>query len=126
VWVDEHWRVAHSLDAALPGWLVAIPRRHVEALDELGHEEVASLGPLLRDASAALRAVVGCVKTYVMLLAEKEGFGHVHFHVVPRMADQPDELRGPRIFGYLGRPEGEWVTEDERDALALRLRAAWP
>lgn len=118
----DHWRVGHAFDSRLPGWLVALPTRHVTALDELDTEEVAELGPLLRDLTAALRSVVGCVKTYVLLLAEAEGFAHVHFHVVPRMPDQPDDLRGPRVFAYLGQPDGVRVSDDEMDRLADELR----
>jgi hypothetical protein len=36
-----------------------------------------------------------CQKTYVMMFAEKAGFTHVHFHVVPRMDDFPDDRIGP-------------------------------
>lgn len=122
VWVDERWRVAHAFGAHLPGWLVVLPRRHVESLDELDDAEAAELGPLLRDATAAVRTVVGCAKTYVGLFAEKEGFAHVHFHVIPRMPDQPHDARGPRIFTTLGAT----LAESERDAISLRLRAAWP
>jgi diadenosine tetraphosphate (Ap4A) HIT family hydrolase len=119
-----HWRAAHAFDAGLVGWLVLVPTRHVTALDELAAEEVAELGPLLRDLSAALRDVTGCVKTYVMLLAEAEGFEHVHFHVVPRMADQPAELRGPRVFALLGASPDRQVPADEMDGVARALQAA--
>ncbi len=117
----DHWRVAHAFDSSLLGWLVVLPTRHVTALDELSKDEVAELGPLLRDLTAALRAVVGCEKTYVMLLAEAEGFSHVHFHVVPRMPDQPQSMRGPRVFAYLGQPDGVRVSDAEMDQLAAEL-----
>ena len=63
------------------------------------------------------------MKTYVIQLAEAEGFSHVHFHVVPRMADQPDELRGPRIFAMLGVPPEQCVSETEMHRLGAALRA---
>ena len=116
--VEEHWRVAHSFNASLPGWLVLVPRRHVERLDELTELEAARIGPLLRELTAALRAVTGCVKTYVMLFAELEGFAHVHFHVVPRMGDFTEEERGANVFRFLGRPEDEQVPVEEMDRLA--------
>ncbi len=93
------------------------------ALSDLSTEEAAELGPLLHDLSTALTAELGCVKTYVMQFAEAEGFSHVHFHVVPRMPDLDDERRGPGIFAHLGRPQGERLTGDTQDALALRLAA---
>lgn len=118
------WRVAHAFDTALPGWLVVAPTTHVTALDELPREAHAELGTLLGSLSAALRAVTGCVKTYVMQFSEQDGYEHLHVHLVPRMADQPAERRGARVFGYLGVPESEQVPAEERDRIALALRAA--
>ncbi len=119
--MTEHWRVAHAFDSALPGWLVVLPSRHAVAIAELRPEEAAQLGPMLIDVSRALAVVTGCLKTFVLQLAEAEGFAHVHFHVVPRAAGLPDDVRGPRVFSLIGRPVGERVAEDEQDRLALAL-----
>src|SRR4051812_12353714 len=91
----EYWRVAHAFDSALPGWLVLVPRRHVTAIADLSDEEAAGLGLWQLKLSRALRAVTGCVKSYVMQFAEQEGFAHVHFHLIPRLADLPGDRRGP-------------------------------
>jgi len=40
------------------------------------------------------------------------------------MPDQPDELQGPAVFGYLGTSEADRVPEEERDRLAEALRRA--
>jgi diadenosine tetraphosphate (Ap4A) HIT family hydrolase len=122
--VTDHWRVAHAFNTSLSGWLVLMPRRHVRGLAELGPDETAELGPLLVDLSRALESVTGCVKTYVMLYAEAEGYEHLHFHVVPRMADQSPDERGPRIFARLDRPESEQVPAVARDRLAHDIREA--
>lgn len=119
----KNWRVAHAFDSNLAGWLVLVTTRHVTALDQLSADEAVELGPLLRDLSAALRAVVGCSKTYVMLFAEAEGFSHLHFHVVPRMPDQPDDQRGPGIFTRLGQPDGVRLPDAEMDSIAEALGA---
>jgi diadenosine tetraphosphate (Ap4A) HIT family hydrolase len=116
------WSVAHAFNANLEGWLVVLPRRHVVAIDALEPAEADELGPLLFHVSAALRTIVGCEKTYVLQLAESEGYRHVHFHVVPRRDDLPEEYRGTRIFGLLGNPALEVVAEDRMDELALALR----
>lgn len=113
-----HWDVVHAFNTSLPGWLVLVARRHVASIDELTDEEAAELGVLLRRASVALREITGCVKTYVMQFAEAEGHGHVHFHIVPRMADQPKERRSTKIFGYLGVPEEERVAEEQMNEIA--------
>jgi diadenosine tetraphosphate (Ap4A) HIT family hydrolase len=80
------------------------------------------LGVLLRRTSAALRDITGCVKTYVMQFAEAEGHSHVHFHIVPRMADQPGNRRSVGIFGYLGVPDAERVSEALMNEIAERVQ----
>ena len=121
-----HWRVAHAFDSSLAGWLVVLPTRHVTAFTDLTAEAADELGGLIRRASAALESVTGCVKTYLMQFSEAEGFSHLHLHLVPRMPDQPAEARGPRVFTYLGADQEHRLPESERDAVALRLRAALP
>ena len=119
----EHWRVAHAFDSALPGWLVLLPTRHVTTFTELSEPAAGELGAVVRRMSAALETVTGCVKTYLMQFSEAEGFSHLHLHLVPRMADQPEEVHGPRIFAYLGADESSRVPAAEQDRLALALRA---
>ncbi|MER6558294.1 HIT family protein [Streptomyces sp. NPDC001027] len=121
---DEHWRAAHAFNTAVPGWLVLVPRRHVTAVHDLTDAEASALGMWQVRLSRALRRVTGCAKTYVVQFAEAEGFAHVHFHIVPRMADLRPEHRGPGVFELLRRPEEEWVTPDRADRTALLLRAA--
>jgi diadenosine tetraphosphate (Ap4A) HIT family hydrolase len=122
----EHWRVAHAFDSALPGWLVLLPTTHVLSYAELPDAAAAELGPLLLDLSRALPRLVDCVKTYQMVFSEAEGFAHLHLHLVPRPAELAPELRGPGIFGYLDRPQDEWVPTDRMDELARQLRALVP
>lgn len=120
--VDDGWRVAHAFDSTLEGWLVVLPLRHVTSMDELTASEAETLGAILRRLSRAHTTVVGSAKSYFMFFAEAEGFAHLHVHVVPRMDWFGPEHLGPRVFTFLGGPESEWVTEHDRDALALRLR----
>lgn len=119
--VDDHWRVAHAIGTALPGWLVLVPRRHLTTIADLSDAEAAGLGTWQVRLSRALRAVTGCRKTYVAQFAEAEGFSHVHFHVIPRMADLPPEHRGPKVFALLGVPESQRVDSDRMDELATAL-----
>lgn len=121
---DEHWRVAHAVGTGLPGWLVLLPRRHVLTIADLTDAEAAGLGYWQVLLSRALHAVTGCPKTYVVQFAEAEGFGHVHFHVIPRPADLPADRRGPNVFGFLGQSDGQAVNADEMDGVASAL-AQW-
>ena len=120
----EHWRVAHAFNSTLPGWLVVLPTRHLTAFTDITSEAADELGGLVRRLSAALEQVTGCEKTYLMQFSEAEGFSHLHLHLVPRMADQPEAARGPRVFSYLTDDRSRWIPEVERDALALSLRDA--
>ena len=121
---DRCWRVAHAFDSSLPGWLVLVPRRHVTSIAELTDEEAFALGSWQGRLSRALHEVTGCVKTYVMQFAEKNGFDHVHFHIVPRMPDLPVDRRGPGIFQYLDPSDGQSLSEAQRDELARALQTA--
>jgi diadenosine tetraphosphate (Ap4A) HIT family hydrolase len=122
----EHWWVAHAFNSTLPGWLVLLPTRHVESFTELSPAAADELGGLVRRLGLALEAVTGCAKTYLMQFSEAEGFSHLHLHLVPRMPDQPGDLRGPRIFGYLTDDEARWLPVAERDRLARAVRKALP
>ena len=121
--LDTHWRAAHAFDTALPGWLVLVPRRHVTTIADLTDAEAVDLGAWQVRLSRALQAVIGCVKTYVVQFAEKDGFSHVHFHVIPRMGDIPDERRGSGVFEYLGQPPEQSVTDKQKHELAYAFRA---
>lgn len=123
IYRTSHWDVVHSYSSALLGWLVVIARRHVAAIDELTDDEAVELGRLLRAVSISLKARTGCLKTYVAQFAEHPDHPHVHFHVIARMSDQPDDNRGPSIFRYLGASEEERVSEAAMNALAAGLRA---
>jgi diadenosine tetraphosphate (Ap4A) HIT family hydrolase len=118
---DEYWRTAHAIGTALEAWLVLVPRRHVTSVADLTDAEAAGLGTWQVRLSRALHEVTGCAKTYVVQFAEAEGFAHVHFHLVPRLADQPDDRRGPAVFSYLATPRNDQVTVQRMDAIGESL-----
>lgn len=119
---DTLWRAAHSFGTSLPGWLVLLPRRHVTSIADLTDDEATGLGLWQVRLSRALHETTGCAKTYVAQFAEKSGFEHVHFHVVPRMADLAPDSRGPDVFALLNPTEAERVSTAEMDRLALAIR----
>lgn len=122
IYRTPEWDVVHSYNTALPGWLVLVARRHMAAIDEMTDDEAVALGLLIRRVSVALKDVTGCAKTYVMQFAEAAGHAHVHFHIVPRMADQPEERRSTKIFGYLGLAEEERVSQETMNDVAAHVR----
>lgn len=120
----RYWDLAHCFNTVLPGWLVLIARQHVESIDQLSEAEAAELGRVLRTASLALREVTGCIKTYVIQFAEHPDHPHVHFHLIPRMQDQPEDRRSMQVFEYMRRPAGEWVTEAHMNQIAAQIQRA--
>lgn len=122
IYQTDYWDVVHAYNSTLAGWMVLVSRRHIEALDEMSEGEAVEVGSLIRRVSVALKQVVGCAKTYVIQFAEHPQHPHVHFHIVPRMADQPDERRSTKIFGYLGASEDERIDETMMNELGLQIR----
>lgn len=122
IYRTQFWDIAHCNAATIPGWLVLVARRHIEAIDELTHEEALELGVLLHQVSLALKQVVNYTKTYVVQFAEAEGHHHVHFHIIPRMANQPEERRGIKFFENLGGSGEERVSEEKMNEIAVKVQ----
>jgi len=123
IYRTHYWDVAHAHNSALPGWLVIVARRHIAAIDELTAEEALELGPVIRLTSMSLKQAVNCAKTYVMQFAEHADHPHVHFHIVPRMPDQPTDRRSALVFKYLGVPDSERVTDEAMNTIAAIVHA---
>ena len=122
IYQTNFWDVAHAFNTSLPGWLVLVLQRHIESLDELTDQEAVELGLLIRRVSLSLKTVVGCVKTYVIQFAEHEDHPHVHFHIVPRMTNQPADRRSTQVFAYLGVSQEESVSKDQMNEIGGRIR----
>lgn len=118
--ITPSWRLtAHR--SALEGWMLLIPLRHVEALNELTDEEASELGPILRRVSQVHIDEFGAVKTYVMQFAE--GVSHAHFSLVPRAPGLSPDRRGARVSAY--NSEDTPISETRRDELAHTIQLAW-
>ncbi len=119
IYEDGLWRLEHSFEPIpLVGWLVLKPLRHVEFFGDLTAEEAESFGRVLRRVSHAMQQVLRPAKIYVCQFSEAEGLSHIHFHLIPRIADTALELRGPRIFGLLATAVGEGRNLGDIDAAA--------
>jgi|CXWL01.1.fsa_nt_gi diadenosine tetraphosphate (Ap4A) HIT family hydrolase len=114
--------VVHSVLGGSPlrGWMVVAPRRHVERLIDLDPEEQRRLFELAALVDRGLRTTLGAEKVYLAIFAEV--VPHLHLHVIPRYADTPADLRGPRCF--LAGPERH-LPPAELAAATRRLAAAF-
>ena len=102
---------------------MVILARHCTALHELSQDEWDDLSQLLPKLCQGLYRVLGTEKEYVIQLAEGAGFNHVHFHVIARLPDWPDDLRGRRVFSGLGASVENALSADELLPLVQELRA---
>jgi diadenosine tetraphosphate (Ap4A) HIT family hydrolase len=118
----QYWDIVHCNSTSLAGWLIIIARRHIAAVDEMTEEEAIEAGKLIRQVSLALKEQTGCIKAYIAQFAEAPGHQHVHFHIVPRMADQPEGDRGSNIFRHLGVPAENRVSETIMNEIALVVK----
>lgn len=116
-----YWKIDHAYPTKLVGWVVLVLKRHAEALHELSAAECIEMGELLGRTARALREEMGCEKEYIACFAEADHFHHVHIHVIPKQADLPHELQGPRSFALLTPAPGEVATPRDVTACCERL-----
>lgn len=101
IYEGTYWMVDHAYPTTHLGWLVILPKRHVEALHELTREEFLELAEIEYKLVQVMHTDPSVQKEYLMCFAEGEGFHHVHIHVVPKPANLPARLKGPRVFALL-------------------------
>ena len=123
IYKKGNWRVVHSYDTSLEGWLCLLHQHNITTIAEMSEADAVILGQLIHATSQAVQQVTGAAKTYVIQFAESPKHPEVHFHIVPRAAEMPEDKRGVKVFGYLGRPESEVVTLERRNQIAEQVRA---
>jgi diadenosine tetraphosphate (Ap4A) HIT family hydrolase len=101
IYEGTYWLVDHAYPTTHLGWLVILPKRHIEALHELTREEFQELAEIEYRLVQVMHTDGSVLKEYMMCFAEGQGFAHVHIHVVPRPIDLPAEIKGPRVFALL-------------------------
>ena len=93
-------------------------------LKDLSEEELNELGILQAAITKALFQELHCEKEYLVCFAEGKGFHHVHFHVIPRSKNLPEDLKGTGIFTMLRTEEKDAVSRDEIILLSQKLTSA--
>jgi diadenosine tetraphosphate (Ap4A) HIT family hydrolase len=125
IYEGAYWYLEHAYPTTLKGWLVAVLKRHVEALHKLTADEFAELGVIQARATKLLFDALDCEKEYVMCLAEGEGFRHIHFHIIPKPRDLPEELKATRIFAMIKVTAEEALPSQEVKSFCELLRERW-
>jgi len=126
IYIGAYWQVEHAYPSKLVGWLVIVLRRHAIALHELTEEEFAEFGSILGLTVRAVHGALGAAKEYAACYAEARGFEHIHFHVVPRAHDLPEELRGAESFELLRVSRAEAADTATIRAFCESLQKAYP
>jgi histidine triad (HIT) family protein len=99
------------------GHVLLVPRAHVETLPDLPAEALAPFFARVQRLSVAVRDAMDATGTFVaMNNVVSQSVPHLHCHVVPRRFK--DGLRG---FFW---PRMKYADDDERDAVAARIREA--
>jgi diadenosine tetraphosphate (Ap4A) HIT family hydrolase len=85
---DQYWIVSHSsFSTQIPGYLYIEPKRHVEDWIDFTFEELSIVGPLIKRIETILRKLLPIERLYVVTISE--AVRHIHFHIIPRLEDQP-------------------------------------
>jgi diadenosine tetraphosphate (Ap4A) HIT family hydrolase len=122
VMVTKNWVVEHIYPTSIKGWMIMTPKRHVTAVHQLNREEMAEFGELMHEICTGQHEIYKAEKEYFMQFSEAEGFNHLNIHVVPRLKDWPDEMKGPNIFTDTNYQEHDLLTPEEiaRESMALQ------
>lgn len=121
LYAGQYWLVEHAYPTRLAGWLVAVLKRHCEALHELTPDEWRELAEIQAALLPLLAEATGCEKEYTACFAEMPGFKHIHFHIIPKPAELPAELTGSHAFALLKVDPSEAVPAATVRELCQRL-----
>ncbi len=98
VYEDAFWRVRHSRETNIAGYLVIESRRHYLDFSEANDDECQTYGFVLKGVTEAIRQVTDCSRVYSFSLAEM--VPHFHLHLIPRTNYLPPAYRGRGIMSY--------------------------
>ncbi len=99
IYEGKYWLVEHAYPSGLLGWLVILPKRHVEAIHELTDLENREFGRIYPKVIEALHRITKSKKEYVFQIAKGSGFKHVHYHVISIDKKLPADIGVVKIFG---------------------------
>ena len=99
IYNGKHWIVEHAYPSGLLGWLVILPKRHVEAIHELTDLENREFGKIYPKVIKVLHKITKSKKESVFQIAKGTGFKHVHYHIISIDKKLPTDIGVVKIFG---------------------------
>jgi len=124
IFEGRYWLLEHAYPTSLGGWLVVVLRRHCENLHELSRSEWIELAEIQYLAIAAMKDLFVIDREYVCCFAEKEGFKHLHFHLIPKYTDCDQESIGIGAFRHLKVSQDEAIEPSRVIEICDSLREA--
>jgi diadenosine tetraphosphate (Ap4A) HIT family hydrolase len=103
-------------DQFFTGWTILVLKRHATELFHLSREERAHLIEEVSQVASLLADELGAVKINYELLGNQQP--HIHWHLIPRLADDPAPLEP--VWRVPHEPRS--LSERARDELLIRLR----
>ena len=88
-------------DQFFRGWTVLVLKRHATELFELSVEERAALMEQVARVAKAVAAATGATKMNYALLGNQ--VPHIHWHLIPRRADDPAPAESPWSIAHAPR-----------------------
>jgi diadenosine tetraphosphate (Ap4A) HIT family hydrolase len=120
LWRDERCRVIHVAERGYPGFCRVVWQAHVREMTDLSDEDRLHLMEVVFAVESVLRELL--VPDKINLATLGNVVPHLHWHVIPRYADDP-HFPEP-IWAEAKRPAGEVAREANTTALASALAAA--
>ena len=118
LWRDEFCRIVLVDDPDYPGFCRVVLERHVKEMTDLVPAERARLMNAVFATEAALRDLV--VPRKINLASLGNAVPHLHWHVIPRHAD---DRHFPRpVWAEAARPHAARRAAPDRGSLARALR----
>ena len=120
LWRDERCRVIHAAEPGYPGFCRVVWEAHTKEMTDLSDADRLHLMEVVFAVESVLRELLGPRK--VNLASFGNHVPHLHWHVIPRFADDP-HFPDP-AWGPVKRPRESVVREVNTAALAGALAAA--
>jgi diadenosine tetraphosphate (Ap4A) HIT family hydrolase len=123
---DVRWLLRHHPDPApLSGWLLLDALRHLGGPMEFTALEAAEWGRVVQHGSQLVQQLTGCERVYAISFGE--GARHLHLHLIPRFAADPDTEAWRVADLYRAVAQGQASAADPQAVAALveRGRPMW-